>query len=483
MISYKIILISIYTFILSSQLTGIDTLINKPYEEILLTYEEKEFLSNKRTFTMVVDPNWKPFDYIDKNKHSGMGADYMKLISERLGINIKIIPTNSWAESLSIAKDGGCDIISMLNKTPDRSKYLDFTDPFFTSQIIIISKERVWLTKGLNELSGKKVAVGEGYWLEENIRKDFPNINLITKVSPEDTLRMVAEGDAFATVVTLIEAMLIIRQEAFSDLRIIGQTNYENKLRLGVPKDNELLLQILQKSVLSLSEEENNAIFSKWASIKIEEPFNYFLLWKISGLVFFILTIFLIWNRKLSKFNNSLKKLHKELAIKNDTLKRLSITDKLTGLYNRMKLDSTLRNEIFRTRRYKKPLSIIIMDIDNFKSINDRFGHQTGDSVLKCTAKVLSQNVREVDIVGRWGGEEFLFICPNTNINGAFTLADNLRLKIENQVINNNISYTASFGVAQFMYEDDEQSILYNADQALYDAKKNGRNRVEIKKH
>ncbi len=156
----------------------------------------------------------------------------------------------------------------------------------------------------------------------------------------------------------------------------------------------------------------------------------------------------------------------------------LAITDRLTGLYNRLKLDEVLNYEIAQTSRYDTPLSIIIIDIDHFKNVNDTYGHQTGDIVLKEVAQILRSCSRTSDTSGRWGGEEFLIILPNTNLTGALEAAEKIRTSIENYPFSVVGKKTASFGVAEFLVEENEDSFIERADQALYRAKSGGRNQV-----
>lgn len=156
----------------------------------------------------------------------------------------------------------------------------------------------------------------------------------------------------------------------------------------------------------------------------------------------------------------------------------LAITDRLTGLYNRLKLDEVLNYEIAQTRRYETPLSIIIIDIDHFKSVNDTYGHQTGDMVLKEAAQILRSCSRASDTSGRWGGEEFLIILPNTNLSGALEAAEKIRTAIENHSFSVVGQKTASFGVSEVLANENEDSFIERADQALYRAKTGGRNQV-----
>lgn len=173
-------------------------------------------------------------------------------------------------------------------------------------------------------------------------------------------------------------------------------------------------------------------------------------------------------------------------AVRNDItnkklIEEISQKDKLTGVFNRVKLDDVLENEHKRAKRYKSVFSIILLDIDKFKSVNDTYGHQTGDSVLVQTALILSKNIRDTDILGRWGGEEFLIICPNTTASQCKILAEHLRKKIEAFDFDVVSSVTSSFGVAQYEEKETINDLIKRCDNALYEAKNNGRNQVAVK--
>ncbi|MDH4943769.1 diguanylate cyclase [Sulfurimonas sp. C5] len=156
----------------------------------------------------------------------------------------------------------------------------------------------------------------------------------------------------------------------------------------------------------------------------------------------------------------------------------ISEHDKLTNIYNRHKLDKTLEEEFQRVARYNVELSLIILDIDHFKSVNDTYGHQVGDSVLIELTKLLRTNIRNTDIIGRWGGEEFLIICTNTNLKGAYDLAEHLREKVAAYNFTTVGHKTSSFGVAAYSEGDTIESLLKRADDNLYKAKESGRNKV-----
>jgi diguanylate cyclase (GGDEF)-like protein/PAS domain S-box-containing protein len=162
-------------------------------------------------------------------------------------------------------------------------------------------------------------------------------------------------------------------------------------------------------------------------------------------------------------------------------VEELSITDALTGIYNRLKIDKVLSYEIEQSIRYDTKLSVILVDVDNFKMVNDTFGHQAGDSVLKEIALVLNGACRKSDSVGRWGGEEFLIVLPKTDIKRAKEVAIKLQKEIEAFEFSHVVSKTCSFGVSTFEKSDNEAKLVEKADEALYEAKREGKNRVKIR--
>ena len=163
-----------------------------------------------------------------------------------------------------------------------------------------------------------------------------------------------------------------------------------------------------------------------------------------------------------------------------ERLIKLAITDELTGLNNRRHINTLLEEEIKRAVRYSNDLSLIGIDIDHFKSINDNFGHDVGDQVLKAFSKLLLHVNRDTDKVGRWGGEEFILILPHVNGDTALTLAERLRNEVENESFPIVNKITISIGIAAYQQGDTANSLIKHADRALYSAKNKGRNRVEV---
>lgn len=154
-------------------------------------------------------------------------------------------------------------------------------------------------------------------------------------------------------------------------------------------------------------------------------------------------------------------------------------TDALTCLYNRSEFVAHLDRQINSTRRYRSSFSVIMYDIDNFKFINDQFGHPEGDNILKFSSELIKNNIRENDILARWGGEEFILLLPHSDISISRKFAERLRNLISNYDFGIGIPVTASFGVTEVFLQDDLCSLLKRVDNALYLAKRNGKNRIE----
>lgn len=163
-----------------------------------------------------------------------------------------------------------------------------------------------------------------------------------------------------------------------------------------------------------------------------------------------------------------------------EMLLQLATTDTLTGIFNRRYFSASLETEIKRAQRYRTPLALILFDIDQFKRINDIFGHPVGDLVLKHLADLVSEKIREHDIFARWGGEEFVILAPNNGSDGASKLAEKLRMEIEKYCFPEVRTVACSFGVTALQADDKAENLLKRADEALYQAKKMGRNRVEV---
>ncbi len=186
---------------------------------------------------------------------------------------------------------------------------------------------------------------------------------------------------------------------------------------------------------------------------------------------------------QLTIYAESLEEMSRQLLDKTTQLNISARTDYLTGLANRIHMMERLREESARSRRGGKPCAVIIADIDHFKAINDTHGHECGDHVLGSIADIMRANIREQDVLARWGGEEFLFLLPETDAAGSSVLAEKIRGAVECERISYHdtiVPVTLTLGVASLNPEDDIDASIRRADEALYEGKRTGRNRVVV---
>jgi diguanylate cyclase (GGDEF)-like protein len=432
----------------------------------LLKAKEKKYLESKQQIKMCVRPNHLPFSQITKDqKHKGISADIIEVVSNKINIPIQLVPTDSWVQSIDYFKSKKCDILPIAIQTKERQEYMKFTKPYIRESMVVATKEDQFFIKDSSELQNKKIAILEGEALIEILQQKYPNINIVTVENTYEGLQKVQSNEVFGYVDILPSIAYTMQQEGLFNLKIAGQLEFELEMSIASRKDEPILNEILQKALNDIEQSKIRGIIGKWISIKVEQSFDYTKLMYISLFFLAILLVVLYKNRSINKLNKQLKE--------------LSITDSLTQIYNRHKLEDILEFELKRANRYENQFGVIIMDIDFFKTVNDTYGHQVGDTVLKEFANILQSYSRKTDIVGRWGGEEFLIICTQTNKDAILFVANNLKKEIEAYPFSKVGQKTASFGVATYKKGDDTKDIIKRADDALYKAKRDGRNRVE----
>jgi diguanylate cyclase (GGDEF)-like protein len=199
-----------------------------------------------------------------------------------------------------------------------------------------------------------------------------------------------------------------------------------------------------------------------------KEIFYLHQLWMFSAFSFGVMTALI------------LEKNNKRIFLDARKLEQLATIDKLSGLYNRMKIENYCEMEIDKVKRYNEVFSVILIDIDYFKEINDDYGHNIGDRVISSISKILQSSIRRVDYVGRWGGEEFLILLPKTTAQQAFQIAEKIRITIMEEDFSPAQNITISAGITEYMQGDTTEKIIQRADEELYKAKESGRNQIQI---
>lgn len=449
--------------------TDINSFIYNPCE---LADKEKKFIKS-HILKCISTASWAPFNTLKNGKLAGISIDYWNIIKKRLNIKAKCEISDNWSDLLQKIKDKKADITLSTTNTPDREKYAVFSKPYANYPIVIATKNSVGFISDIKSLKGKKIAVGKNYTIEKLLKKNFPSIQIVETKNTTEALALVSEGKVFAASDILPVVAYNINKNSFTNLKISGRTPWNFNIKFMIRKDYKILLPAINNAIDSINEDEKMAINNKWISVFYQRGYS---IREIINIILIALVILLIitgWAISLKREIKKREKLELEL-------KKLATMDMLTSINNRYKTDLTLYEQIEISKRYQRPLSLIYFDIDFFKHINDTYGHKTGDFALIELTSLVSDSLRKSDVFGRWGGEEFLIILPETKLDEAVTLAEKLKNIIENHNFNTIKKLTCSFGVISYKENDSVETLMNRVDKKLYKAKQNGRNRVEF---
>jgi len=552
---------------------------------------ERSYLQQHPVLKIGSDIDWAPFEYIDKDGNCrGIAADYLALVSKKLGVAFEPNVSQGWTKVLEETFQGRLDFLSAAVATPERQKYLNFTSPYLTFPMVLVSRETLDYIPHLKQLSGETIAVTKGYASEEYLKTYYPQLKVLPVSDVQQGLQAVLNGEAIGYLGNLAVINYAIRTSHLDGLKVVGDIGEQFKLAMGVPKDNPILLSILQKVQNQITDAEKQAILNKWLPLKMVKEVDNRKLWQllaIALLVIIPLLALLIYVWRLKQEQQRYIKLINELTIATvmdmDSLtlvdasdsycelvglprseiigqsvfsyqkfivpkeeveailerlragepwkgqieeeyrdgrrcwielsskpyvnrkgkvervystrrditaekkvEQLSRCDELTQVYNRRMFNQKMPEELKRACRDGKQMAFVMMDIDFFKKLNDTYGHQQGDKALQKVASTIKQHFsRSNDFVFRMGGEEFGVITYEEG--KALTVhLEQFRQAVHALCIPNQNTelgvLTLSVGaVVVSPHPQTKAEVVYRqADDALYQAKKQGRNRVVI---
>lgn len=439
---------------------------NAEYQTIPLSVNERSFLhTNKIRYTSTL--SWPPFNFHSEHNQiqlQGIAADFWKLIVDRTGMETTFVPSSTWAGVLEAIKTKTADVTLGTSISKDKEPYAIFSKPYASFPNVIVTDKTINFLPGLKALEGKRVAIGEGYSVIESVTSHYPSITVVEVEDTREALKLLSRGRVDAVIDILPVVAYLINADHHVDLKISGTTEFDFEVRMMIRNDYPELKTIIDKAIDAITPAERQRILNHYISITYEDRINYTWIYGIVVGALFIISIFVYRQFEMGKY-------HKRLL-------RMATTDPLTGLCNRIRLDEKLLECHEYYKRTHRTFSVMIMDLDHFKRINDTYGHLIGDKTLVNLSQLVQENIRNIDIAGRWGGEEFMIICPETNLDGAKQLAEKIKSIIEECDFPHIHTLTCSFGVSEGREGDRIESIVGRADKALYRAKEEGRNRV-----
>jgi polar amino acid transport system substrate-binding protein len=414
----------------------------------IFSSEEQQFIKSKPILKVGIRNDFKPFTFFNNlGEREGIIHDYLNLISEKTGLKFKY-EINTEEELLKKLKNNEIDFIPILSNYEQLNDF-KFSKPYFQTSANLLNvnhsnhlTDDVFKLKNLKELIDNKLShllIFKDLILSYLVNKKIINTNLI--LSPEKT--------------------------EYHDIKMLFN------------KDNYILENIFSKA-LTITKEDANFIQDKW-NLFIKENFSWFILNKIFFIFIIILFAVIYKQIALHRINQKLIKNKQELEVANLELKELAEKDALTKLYNRRFFMNIANNIILLEKREKRKTSLLMFDIDNFKKINDTYGHPIGDIVLSNLGKILLEYSRKSDVISRIGGEEFMILLPTTDLISAKKYSENLRKIIENSTIKTDyyeFNFTVSMGLTLIKSDDTLEKAINRVDKYLYQAKERGKNMI-----
>ncbi|WP_165840041.1 diguanylate cyclase [Motiliproteus coralliicola] len=424
-----------------------------------LNAEEQLYLAKNRRFQLCVNTSWLPYEGIADEQYSGLVSGYIDHLSTLLGIEFSLRSHPTFAQHLQALEQGRCDLVAAAMQTPERAKSIDFTSPYFSMPVAVATRGAI----DDRDLFQQPLTILRGSAFEEILRRRLPDAQLIPVDSTEEGMTQVEQGKAVGYVSAAAHLNIELQHNPRNGFVISSPFNDNWDLSLGVYQ-NRLLADILSKAIDAMSVAEHQQIRTLWLPVPFEAEFDYRLLWQLSAVALLVLLFLGYRNRVISGYNRQLKV--------------LASVDQLTGINNRYSLDTKLGDQIKIANRYDRNLSLIFFDIDDFKMINDHYGHQVGDQILQQVANKVASSLREADIFGRWGGEEFLVLLPEVSRDQALQGAEKIRASIAKTHFVQGIRLTCSFGVTSYQTGDSVIDFVSRADAGLYEAKRGDKNCV-----
>ena len=293
---------------LTHDVLDMDRLVFSPSDsKSLLNRFEKEYLKNKKAITMCIDPSWMPFESFKEGEHIGLSADYFKLFKDALDIPVKVIKTETWLESLELAKARECDILSLVMQTPQRKEYMNFTQAYLKIPLVIATKLDIPFINDIATIGDAQVGIPKGYAFAELLKIRHPHLNIVEVKDLKDGLKKVSNGKLFGYIGTLASIGYMVQNEFVGEVKIAGKFDDSWNLGVGVRKDDRVLLGIFNKLIESIDSETSQHILNNWISIKYEKGIDYDLVWKILALLFVVVVFGAYRNRILKKANINLQ--------------------------------------------------------------------------------------------------------------------------------------------------------------------------------
>jgi len=455
------------------------------FKKISLTKEEELFIAQNKTIKVGFLTSLAPTQFINKQgKFVGIDREILDLITERTGLRFGFVNYDSWSQLYQSMLDGNIDVVTSITPTETREEKLLFSSGYWKTPWVILHPQHIGRQSQIENFNGKKLAIVKGYYLVDYLREKHPLITLEIVQNREVGLAAIQQGKVDGLIETISSASQLLKQESLISLTVsvIEGVPTDNS-HFAIQKNNPLLVNIFNKGIASISVKEKNDIHERWFSVDINTGLDRSVVMRVglqvTVLIIIVLGVIIMWNRRLKTEMKHRRKLEEKM-------KHMATHDDLTGLANRVLLKDRMHNAIEFHQRQSLLMAVLFLDLDGFKSINDTYGHDVGDELLKLVAKRLQSCVRTSDTVVRFGGDEFVLVLTGLHhSNEAGFVADKVLQQLQSpfELSSNTEQIGCSIGIA--MYPNDgvnDTELLKVADTLMYQVKSSGKNHYLLSK-
>ncbi|NOU50712.1 transporter substrate-binding domain-containing protein [Pseudoalteromonas sp. JBTF-M23] len=414
----------------------------------LVTGAELEYLKESKSFSYCADPSWAPYEWIGVNgNHHGYVKDYLNLIEHALNVKFKLVLADSWSEVLEKAKRRECDFISAAMFTPERSAYLNFTQPFFSYSIVIASHKDIVFDRKENYFQGKTFALVKGYSYEEKIRRSYPKAKLVYVKNATEGLMLASAMKVDGYLDGQMVIAYTIHKEGLINLNISERLNEHMNLSLAVRSDDQVLLSIFNKAIDQITEKERRQIQAKWErTYTTTEEINTSIYWSFFY-VSFIASCFLILtfifrlrsavNKSNSKVSGLITQLEKEKSYDayDDVLNRYSAVKEV---YNSLKSENNAN------------LGIIIFKVNKLEQLYDELDMLAVEMLIESMLSHIKKIIPKSCQLGCWRGGRYILLCNKATSEELTLLAETVRYEVAKQAYHFDIGVTLSLVIGPY---------------------------------
>lgn len=441
------------------------------HKKVILNTEESKFIKDN-DFSLLTNTKNIPYSFNHNSNIKGIELDLLELISKKFDIDYNIIEKPKNIKIFNNIKTHTLDFyFNYSTKYINLEKTL-YSKPILNIPMAMATTNNKNLIPNLSILKGEKLALLKGSDIYQKLKLNYPNLDLVFVQTKEEGFELLRTEEVFGFIDNILSLSHTIIKDDLRNIKISATLPYNLEIRLATNKENSVFIDIINKVIPLIKNEEKEEIIRKYQLILFKNVSDYTWVYKYVVPLLFTILIVLLVNNKMRKEIRKRRKAEK-------ALQDFASRDSLTSIFNRGKIDFLIKEEILKTKNQEDTFAIIFFDIDDFKLINDDFGHIKGDEVLIEISKIISKNIRNTDVLGRWGGEEFIILLPKTTSNKAFILADSLRQLVSQYDFGIKRKITISLGITQYSKKDTRVDLIHRADKAMYLVKETGKNAVK----